>query len=1255
MARFDEKGELQGDVRFKDILKDLTNTKKYEATIAACNDAKDPKRNCFNEAHAGALARLKEIDPNLSFEEGMIVKSLTAEEKFRLGISDPNAPLKSANAPGLTAAQKEEMKKFGSCYVNPESCADLLRKDFNSTFNKETKVLTLTKEINNGRVVGRNAQGEYVAGTEMQSRTLTLASVNPVTAPKGKDLFDVWETADWTDVSTQANTVMNDFYTTSLTTDLKSIASATQDINAVKNQNENKFQKEKQDREANDALVRDLVIAYISGGMAGVKGAIKNKVEDQINSSLATAWAKASGADDDQVALLTQAVSFMRGKVAEKKIKSNMAKNNLTNAAGTLVAGGLMFATGGMSSVLMANSPMAAMNAFGGGVSKMMSTVGSAFTGINGIVNATLGQAGLSLGTSLATTTYRGVVGDRAADATLNRMTGPKDRLAEIKANEESIIQSNVTQAVAQSTGLPAEVIGNMITDYKGAKAAKKVRAAVNANPLANIGTQIAGAVGGIIKTAIVATGVPERNIQSALTDGNRLLTAGSRDATLNAQASAYTNQMLGMKAPGTSYTSSTPTLKDKEGLVKELGQRAAVDVLSVGMTKEEKAVLNAAFRKGYGAIEQKKADKKAQSDAIRSTVVTAVTTLATMGVAAAASQTTNVFLKALSTGVKAMGAGNAKLGEAVIRTVVQMADGARNGVNGALAGAANGFFSMVTQGAGQGAPIAQVLRKATATFGLGIGVSYDKQAGWGGMLGIGNAVTNLSVSFSDYGKTSIGGSMASPIEGAQLTINHTLTGDTTVGINYNEDRGPRDGLNLGLNYNTNSGQTSGNISYTMPDNLLGISVNLDQSGMATSTQYNGVNLGTNTVNGFQANEFNWAQENINAAQNLASVAERQSSLDNQSLSNTRDIGSEQIHAVLQENGFFNSSLPGEQIVNLGDGTLRIPPAGAERVYSYEHEEPGFLGFGGRRILTEIDANGHQLNRAVMTSGGFLSNFFGRGNQTFINGTELRDGNGIFRRPNSRMDVMDSTQLVNHLNGAGSNQRYLFSQNGMDNNGMEAIMMNLRGREVTSSQFGNDFGGNIHIYNGTRTVFGDAVNYAASSVLSRIGLGGVENAETSWSDILRTQAMQNQNIIIGHSQGAQIVTNAIVNAENSRNPVSLDNTRLILVGGAHDQIPTSPRVADIRNRNDPVFAASGFFGSLLGRPFFDLRNGNTSNYMRIDQVEGDPRISTDGYLLYEDHPNYNWQNPNSNSEPGTLHSFDQYVPAINHYLNGKEK
>ena len=153
-------------------------------------------------------------------------------------------------------------------------------------------------------------------------------------------------------------------------------------------------------------------------------------------------------------------------------------------------------------------------------------------------------------------------------------------------------------------------------------------------------------------------------------------LNSGINNSTLETQSLAYLNQAAGMSAPGTSYTSATPTLKDKKGLVKELGQRAAVDILSQGMSENEKEIMNTAFRGYYGKIEQKKNDKKAQSAAIRSTVVTAVTTVATMGASGALGPGFNSFLTTV-------GAGSANMGAAIVNLGVQVADGSRNGADG--------------------------------------------------------------------------------------------------------------------------------------------------------------------------------------------------------------------------------------------------------------------------------------------------------------------------------------------------------------------------------------------------------------------------------------------------------------------------------------------------------------------------------------------------------------------------------------------
>jgi hypothetical protein len=936
VAKFDESGNLVvkagaslAEGTLKAILKDLQNNKKYETAIANCsaeNAANKTTRDCFAESRAGSLATLK--GRGYEYQDGMIVESLDKASKIKLNL------LSSSEFNDLTEQEKEEA---GSCYANPESaaCRSLLRKDFTYTFDEKTKIVNLSRQISNGRVVGRNSEGKYIDEKRSESRSVMLSSVKPVTAPKGKDLFDVWQNADWKDFDTQAKAVMSDFYSNGISKDRTGISRQVADIRSVESANEKKFQKEKQDLEARDSLIKDLVIAYISGGMAGVKGAIKNKVEDQINTGLAEAWARATGADDDQIAALTQAVSFMRGKMAEKKIKSNMAQNNIANAGMAVVAGGMMFATGGMAGVLLANSPIAAMNSFASGVGNM---AGAALSAMNPMTLA-FGQAGMGLVTGATAGVYRAVAGDKAADAMLNRMTGPKDKLAAIRANEQAIVQSNVTQAVAKITGLPPEVAGNIVTDYKGAKAAKKVRNAVNANPIANISSQVAGAVGGIVKSALVATGIKERDIQRAMSDGNRMMFAGSRDANLEAQTLAYTNQSLGMKAPGTSYTSATPTLKDKKGFVKELGQRAVVDAMSVGMSKEEKEVINAAFRKGYGAMEQRRADKKAQTEAVRSTVVTAVTTLATLGAGAIANAVSAAGQALTATGnaiANAVGVGlqmisyTPQIMATVIQTTVQVIDGSRNGTDGMVAGLANGVLGGLTAGGALDfgdvtGPLKNVLSNST----LGLGVTYDKQNGYGGMIGLGGAKGNVSLSFSQNGNTSINASVDTNRAGLQLTGSMTTNGEQTVGMNYNaSNRGPRQGWNVAANYDLNGGGMSGSVGYTDPGSALGLTSTVDRKGLSTSSQYNGNNIGTMTADGYTADEFNWAQNNINNAQNRTDELRQRAAVaadgGNQDLVRRMENGEElsptdqaRIERAEQNQLLRDSGMSNEQIANL--------------------------------------------------------------------------------------------------------------------------------------------------------------------------------------------------------------------------------------------------------------------------------------------------------------------------------------------------
>ncbi|BDA77551.1 hypothetical protein LPTSP3_g04810 [Leptospira kobayashii] len=841
VTKFNEKGEIVGDPLLTDLLKRFTEPSKYDTNqLDGCKAGGGSPEDCFNNYYKKELSFLKER--GWEYQDGMIVKSLSRADKVMLG-----------QTAGLDLSA-EEKAVAGSCYVNPQSCKTLLRQDYTYTLNQNSNVATVTKIISDGKIAGKNSKGEYISGKQEETRYVSLSEVKPVIAPKGKDLFDVWGEEDWDDIGAQQAAVMSDFYSAGLAGDSKRTSAALNDIAQTESRNEKKFQEAKAAAEAADSFLKDMIMAYISGGIEGIKSSIKGKVEDQINSGLAAAFIRATGGSEDQIAMASQLVSFMRGKMQERKIKSNMAKNNLTNAA----MGGLAIMTGGASMLL--SGAMGAM----AGVGNMIGSSGA-------MLGATFGSSMASFGLGATNSVYRAVAGDNAADAMMNRITGPKDQLAAIKANENAMIKSSATTAIASATGLPKDLVGQMLTDYQGSQAAKKTRDAMNSNPIGVIGSQVAGLAGGILKTAAVAMGAKERDIQKMLSDGNRMLYSGVIDSNLEAQSLAYLNQSLGMKAPGTSYTSNLP--KDNAGIVDELGQRIVVDEI-VKATGMDKDVADAAFRKQYGAIKQKKADNKAKNEAVRSTVITAVTTAATLGAGGAFGQT---VLK----GLTVLGAGSAQLGAAVINLGVQVVDGSRNGKEGMLAGFANGAIGLI--GGKVKIPIGDKLSALTDELStsltsklnpllekslLGLGVSYDKQNGWGGSLGLGGAKANVSISFSQRGNTTVSGSMESGFKGIQLTASSTTNGATTIGANYNpNDKGPRQGWNLGANYDINGGGFSGSVGYTNSATGLGLTSTIDRNGLSTSGQLNGVNLATMTQDGFRYDEISWTDININKAQ----------------------------------------------------------------------------------------------------------------------------------------------------------------------------------------------------------------------------------------------------------------------------------------------------------------------------------------------------------------------------------------------------
>ncbi|TGK91227.1 hypothetical protein EHQ23_00045, partial [Leptospira bourretii] len=100
-----------------------------------------------------------------------------------------------------------------------------------------------------------------------------------------------------------------------------------------------------------------------------------------------------------------------------------------------------------------------------------------------------------------------------------------------------------------------------------------------------------------------------------------------------------------------------------------------------------------------------------------------------------------------------------------------------------------------------------------------------------------------------------------------QVTTNITTNGEATVGLNYNAGKGPREGWNLGVNYDLAGSGLSASLGYTHPDSTMGLTTTVNRDGMSTSAEVTGVSIATNGPNGFQMDDINFAEQNINAAQ----------------------------------------------------------------------------------------------------------------------------------------------------------------------------------------------------------------------------------------------------------------------------------------------------------------------------------------------------------------------------------------------------
>ncbi|PJZ37760.1 hypothetical protein CH354_00370 [Leptospira levettii] len=737
---------------------------------------------------------------------------------------------------------EEEKTNFGKCYEDPSvtKCNELLKKEYVVSDPGKNGNITISKEIYNGMLGSRNNEGEYNASMSVISKQISLSSIGKIQAVDRKDFFTEWTEEDWENLQKRKNQIADTFVTQSLKKDQNQLIT---NLNALESLNENNYKKyvtKKESQENIDSFVQEMALAYLTGGVAGVKASLKGKFESSINNEIAKVWIKASGGDENQIQLASMAIDFMRGRISERKIKSREKYVSIKN-------------------------PIQAIETV------VRNTVSYTIQGIDTLTNG-LGSIPINLAMSGIMGLTKELAGEKKYNKLNQQLSGSKTRLEEIKNNEEQIIESSLSISLARATGIPIDTISNLVGDFRGKQKAKKADREMSKNILSDVGSKIAGAIGGILKTAIVAIGVTEEEIYSIMSDAHKFVNSGNTNRNSDSLANfGYTLQTLGLQANWTQYKSPTLDLKDKNAVVTELGKTMIAKELARVYGVDETFVRQA-FDAVYGKYQKKKSEGKAQNSAIRQTVVNAASIAITMGangVWGSANSTLAKVGKFANVLTKGAIPATARVGQVITSTVLQTAAGSHEGTNGAVAGFANGSLLGLTDSFG---------KFNTGIFkGMmpGIGVSYSEKNGWGGTVGIGNSINNVSYSISEKGNSSLQISQAIA-KGIQFATDFTSNQNYKIGLNYNPSgEGPRKNWNFSMMYDLKGSGFSGTVGYTEPNSKLGITSNIDPNGISYASTLQGVNIGTNSEEGFQLEEFNFANQNINMAQDASDVTDQ--------------------------------------------------------------------------------------------------------------------------------------------------------------------------------------------------------------------------------------------------------------------------------------------------------------------------------------------------------------------------------------------
>ncbi|MBL0262718.1 MAG: hypothetical protein IPQ05_02350 [Leptospiraceae bacterium] len=594
---------------------------------------------------------------------------------------------------------------------------------------------------------------------------------------------------------------------------------------------------------AKDEMVKSVVQAYLTGGMAGIQSMVKDKIRDAFIDKVA----EATGINPDLV-------RFATGRFEQAKLtkKMNNQAAGLGRGVGAVMGAGVMMAMGPVGPLMMAG-PLGATALGAGAGNRLGSNMISGGT-LRTTLNNPIVDAGLTMSSGLAGAMMGGPAGLVAGVAAKNKLmqsssvVSNNNQYNALQQQEIGLIQDAAGAAVANAIGRP-DAAGNfsqILGGLKKRQVAKKNNA--NLGKVASTGiaagmNMATGMVKGIVKNAIIAVG-------------------GRGDTFEQLTATPFT--------PPATWTGAAKVDMSKDGWKDRIQEYATAEFLEAnGMDADlAKTVASTTNAK----IKAKKAKKEEKTKAIESTAQTAlaVTALVITGGTAAPALGSALTGSAGASFYAVQGANIA----------LQAAIGSRTGgVQGAVAGVVNGTLqSLAATNLGNIAKGAdKLVEKADEIQSMAINnpliaktlaatnVSYTKEDGWGIKANVSGVVQALGVrgglNFERFTNVTIGQSQRG---GASVNLGFN-TGAGTLGVNYTGATGRFDGsfdimerqagtgnLSAELNYGEDGFSVSGNADL---ENGLGFGLESGRNGTTGSLTILGSQQGTVDEDGnYEAN-----------------------------------------------------------------------------------------------------------------------------------------------------------------------------------------------------------------------------------------------------------------------------------------------------------------------------------------------------------------------------------------------------------------